>query len=97
METRLSVSVKMEDGSWDLFLEKELNLEFIPDVEDEIDDNGLNFKVRSRRFYLEGYVTLSLVQCFEMINDRNKKEVLTRMKESGWYYRDPALFDILKL
>lgn len=96
METRLNVSVKMEDGSWDLFLEKELNLEFIPDVKDEIEDNGLNFEVRSRRFYLEGHVTLSLDQCFEMINDKDKKEVLTRMKESGWYYRDPS-FDILNL
>lgn len=97
MEIRLNVNVKMEDGSWDLFLEKESILEFIPDVKDEINDNGLAFIVRSRRFYLEGYVTLSLDQEFEMINDRDKEEVLTRMKESGWYYRDKELFDILEL
>ncbi|MDD3753534.1 MAG: hypothetical protein PHQ17_03105 [Methanobacterium sp.] len=97
MEIRLYVNVKMEDGSWDLFLEKELELECIPNVKDEISDNGLNFIVRSRIFYLEGHVTLSLDQEFEMINDNDKKEVLTRMKKSGWYYRDKELFDILEL
>lgn len=97
MEIRLNVNVKMEDGSWDLFLEKELKLEFIPNVKDEINDNGLNFIVKSRKFHLEGYLALSLDQEFEMINDKDKKEVLTRMKESGWYYRDKELFDILEL
>ncbi|MGB9979398.1 hypothetical protein [Methanobacterium sp.] len=97
VKLKLYVNLKFEDNSWSAFIEKELELDIIPSVGDTVVDNGLDFEVKSRRFYLEGCVSLSLDQVFEMVDDRDKKEVLTRMKKSGWYYKDPSLFDLLKL
>ncbi|EKQ55375.1 MAG: hypothetical protein B655_0364, partial [Methanobacterium sp. Maddingley MBC34] len=32
-----------------------------------------------------------------MVDDKDKKQVLKRMKESGWKYRGDPIFDILKM
>ena len=98
MKISLHVFLDTEDKSLDMVdIEKQIELDFIPNVGDDIVDNGLDFKVRKRRVYVEGCVSLSLDQEFEIVSDRDKKEVLTRMKESGWYYRDPVVYDLLEL
>jgi len=97
MKIELNVDIINKNDGWHLFLEKELEMDFLPDVGEEIEDNGLSFKVDSRTFHLEKYVHIMLEPVFEIINDRDKKEVLKRMQESGWTYRGDSNFDILKM
>lgn len=87
MKIELNVELIKKNDGWNIYLEKELEMDFLPDVGEEIEDNGLSFKVNSRTFYLERYVNIMLEPEFEIIKDRDKKEVLKRMQESGWRYR----------
>lgn len=88
----------MKDGSWELFfVEKEIELDFLPSTGDEIEDNGLNFEVESRKFNIsKESVSIYLQDCV-IENNNDKKNILNRMKESGWYYRDPMTYDLLDL
>lgn len=99
MKINLSVSLEMEDGSWNLIgVEKDIELDFIPSIGDEIYDNGLSFKVENRRVNLsDGYVDISLEPYFEITTDDDKKKVLRRMNTSGWYYKDPETYNLLEL
>ena len=98
MKIGLYVSLSMKDGSWDLFfVEKEVELDFLPDTGDEIEDNGLNFEVKSRKFNISKECVSIYLRDFVIENNNDKKSILKRMKESGWYYKDPMTYDILKL
>ncbi|OEC86754.1 MULTISPECIES: hypothetical protein [Methanobacterium] len=98
MKINFKITLELENSDWDLFcVEKELELSFIPNIGDVIADNGLHFKVESRKFnILDEYLTIYL-QDYKLINDNNKKDVLKRMEDSGWYYRDPAVYTLSKL
>ena len=50
MTIKLNVDLKKNDSIWHLDLEKELELDFLPCVGEEIEDNGLTFKVVYRFF-----------------------------------------------
>lgn len=97
MQIKLSVNLKRQNIGMGLFLEKEIELDFLPDVGEEIKDNELGFTVEDRTFYLDGYVSLSLEQVFDIVEDIDEKDVLKRMKESGWDYRGDSNIDRLKL
>lgn len=98
MKINFKVTLELENSDWDLFcVEKELELNFIPDIDDIIADNGLHFKVESRKFnILEKYVTIYLTN-YTLINDTVKKEILKRMEDSGWYYRNPEAYKLSEL
>lgn len=93
MRIKLNVDLKKKDNSWDLFVEKESELDFLPNVGEELVDNGVIFKVEYRTFNLDGYVSLSLEQTFEIISDQDKKEILKRMDKSGWSYKGDSLLN----
>lgn len=94
MKVQLNVDLKDKNGAWNLFLEKKLKMDFLPNSNEEIEDNGLFFKVKSRKFYLEGYVDIMLELELEIVDDLTKKDVLNRMHDSGWTYRGDTHFDI---
>jgi len=95
---KFNVTLGLENSNWDLFcIEKELELNFIPDIDDIIEDNGLHFKVESRKFnILERYITIYLKD-YTLTNDTVKRDVLKRMEDSGWYYRNPAAYKLSEL
>jgi hypothetical protein len=94
MKVELNVELAEKNGLWDLYVGKKLEMDFLPNVGEEIEDNGLFFKVDSRTFYLKGYVHIMLKQGFEITEERDKKAVLNRMHDTGWLYRDDSDFDI---
>lgn len=93
MRIKLGVSLKKDDKSWNLFVEKESELDFLPSVGEEVEDNGITFRVEERTFHLDGYVSLTLEQTFEIISDQDKTEILERMNKSGWSYRGDSLLN----
>jgi hypothetical protein len=98
MKVGLYVRLAMEDDSWDLFfVEKEIELDFLPNTGDEIQDNGLCFEVESRKFNISKGCVSVYLQDFKIQNNKDKKDILKRMKESRWYYRDPDEYDLLVL
>jgi len=99
MKINLNVNLEKEDGSWNLFgVEKDIELDFIPSIGDEIYDNGLSFRVERREFNIsDGNVDIYLKPNFEISNDDDKKNVLKRMDGSGWYYRDTETYNLVEL
>ncbi|MFA0834926.1 MAG: hypothetical protein ACC609_13095 [Methanobacterium formicicum] len=98
MKIGLYVNLSMKDGSWDLFfVEKEIELDFLPSTGDEIEDNGLNFEVENRKFNISKECVSIYLRDFKIENNDDKKNILNRMKKSGWYYRDPIVYDLSKL
>ncbi len=87
MKIELTIELKMKDNIWKVFLEKEMDLEFLPDINEEVIDNGLNFRVKDRTFDLKGQVNIHLEQLFELVNNNDRKQDLMLMQESGWTYR----------
>ena len=96
MKIILCVSLTMRDGSWDLLgVEKEVELDFLPNEGDGIADNGISFKVESRIFNIsEKFVDIYLVG-LEILDEEHKKDILKRMHDSGWYYRDQKVYNLL--
>ena len=96
MKVILSIDLTMKDGSWDLLgVEKEVDLDFLPNEGDEIADNGISFKVEGRVFNIsEKFVDIYLIG-LEILDEDHKKDILKRMDDSGWYYRDPETYNLL--
>jgi len=97
MKIKLSVSLNRQKRGMGLFLEKETELDFLPDVGEEVRDNGDPFTVESRTFYLEGYVSLHLEQGFNIITDLDEEQIKNSMKKAGWQYRGDSNIDCLEL
>ncbi len=89
MKISLKASLKMKDGSWDLFfVEKTLELDAVPRPGDQIKDNDLYFNVENVTFDTSKECVEIYLQEYEIENDIAKKDVLNLMEDSGWYYRD---------
>ncbi|MEL7669346.1 hypothetical protein [Methanobacterium sp.] len=85
MKVELTMEARNVEDKSDYFLKKELEMDVIPDIGEEIceelnedDEKAIFLKVIKRTFYLRGYVHITLEHC--SINN----EKLKRLKEFGW-------------